>query len=235
MEAAGIPAASVFIACQPVAPGPPCDDGNLVWPIHVIRLMRFAALVVLLLLFCIQSRASAQEPPPVQAMPDSTYLRLTMELPEFGSFVVRRTQPVRGGERVQLIQQHIMSFELIGCVMQWRYSRRVDDGRRLGRPMYFQISVPLKEIDLRHLEARPTNLTGNSVPDPQHWQVMLFSAKRSARPFVVKNLDHAMQRGERMLSIEVYGQENARLVATLLADAAQRCDSWNTAPLRPIR
>jgi hypothetical protein len=101
--------------------------------------------------------------------------------------------------------------------------------------MYFHTFVPLKEIDLRHLEARPADLSAAYLPDPEHWQVMLFSAKRSARPFVVKNLDNGMQRPERMLAIEVYGQENARLVAALLSDAAQRCDSWNTAPLRPIR
>jgi hypothetical protein len=198
--------------------------------------MRYARpFVCLLLPFCMVSRTGAQEQSSVQALPDSTYLRLTMEMPEFGSFVVRRTQPVRGGEIVQLVQQHIMSLEVVGCVMQWRYSRRVDDGRRLGRLMYFHSSVPLKEIDLRNLEARPVDLTGGSVPDPQHWQIMLFSANRKARPFVVKNLDNGMQRPERMLSIEVYGQENARLMATLLSDAAQRCDSWNTAPLRPIR
>jgi hypothetical protein len=188
-----------------------------------------------MLSFMVAASARAQEPPAALALPDSTYLRLTMELPRFGSFVLRRTQTVRGGENVQLIQQHIMSFELTGCVMQWRHSRRVDDGRRLGRLVYYHTFVPLKEIDLRHLEARPADTGGATVPDPEHWQVMLFSAKRNSRPFVVKNLDNGMHRPSRMLGIEVYGQQNARLVATLLSDAAQRCDSWNTSPLRPIR
>jgi hypothetical protein len=182
------------------------------------------------------SPVAGQQPPgQEQAMPDSTYLWLTMELPDVATFAVRRVLAMRGGEGVQIIQQHLMSLSLVQCSLRWRHSRRTDDGRRISRVIYYETSVPLKELDLKHVEARPAIRAGESMPDAEHYEVMMFSSNRKTRPFLVKNLDNGMQRHERMIGLEVYGQQNARRVADLLADAAQRCDSWNTAPLRPIR
>ena len=197
---------------------------------------RVCLALVLSLGLAVALPVGAQEPPgQEQALPDSTYLWLTLELPDVATFAVRRTIPQRGGEAVQIIQQHLMSLSLVQCSLRWRHSRRTDDGRRVSLLIYYETSVPLKQVDVKHVEARLAHRAGESLPDPEHYQVLLFAANRDTRPFLIKNLDNGMQRRERMIGLEVYGQENARRVAQLLADAAQRCDSWNTAPLRPIR
>jgi hypothetical protein len=193
--------------------------------------------LLMLLLVLLSSALEAQQTPvKEQPLPDSTYLRLTLELPGAASFAVARMQMQRTSQFSLYVHQRVTHLDIQNCVLQWRYTRQMEDGRRLGNRTYAQVTVPLKEVDLERVEARPAMAPVGYRADIDHWEIVFYSARRNTRPFVQRNLEGAdFRRAERNISLELIGQENARQFADLLVDAAQRCDSWNTAPLKPIR
>ena len=189
------------------------------------------------LLMLVSSALQAQQPPvKEQPLPDSTYLRITMELASYASFALARTQMQRNNDLIQYVHQRVTHVDVQNCVLQWRYTRMVEDGRRIGTRSYLQKTVPLKEIDLKNIDVRPAIGPVGFRTDIDHWEIVFHAAKRNVRPFEIRNLEGGdFRRAERMIALELTGQDNARLFADLLKDAALRCDTWNTAPLRPIR
>jgi hypothetical protein len=189
------------------------------------------------LLMLVSTALQAQQPPVKdQPLPDSTYLRITLELPSYASFALARSQALRNGDITQYVHQRVTHLDLQKCVLQWRYTRMVEDGRRIGTRSYLQKTIPLKEIDLKHIDVRPAIGPVGFRSDIDHWEIVFHAAQRNRRPFEIRNLEGGeIRRAERMMALELTGQENARLFADLLRDAALRCDTWNTAPLRPIR
>jgi len=191
-------------------------------------------LPALLVLVVLPISGAAQTPPVEQVhLPDSTYLRITLELARHATFSVPRIRTLRtGGEQRQMVNQAVNQLDVIGCVLEWREFVRVEDGRVLGGRTYRRVSVPLKQLDLGQLRAQGALSDPSYREDPDRWQILFYS-KVKPPPIVVVDLDNGSTRRERRLELGVYGQDAAHLMVKAIADAARRCDTWNTAPMKP--
>src|SRR5688500_12493389 len=132
------------------------------------------------LLMLVSTALQAQQPPVKdQPLPDSTYLRITLELPSYASFALARSQALRNGDITQSVHQRVTHLDLQKCVLQWRYTRMVEDGRRIGTRSYLQKTIPLKEIDLKHIDVRPAIGPVGFRSDIDHWEIVFHAVQRN--------------------------------------------------------
>lgn len=198
------------------------------------RTRRLAGLVTGLLasvLLAGPGNAAAQAPDSL-ALPDSTYLALTLELPVHASFQVlrldsrSRTNAMASGN---FYNYQLDRVEFVGCSMFMYH--------RAGRPAELgplgdaaRLEIPLKQIDLASLDARP----GIGIwTDPPTWELFARSLNRKERPFVQSATRQTNSRGFNHFRIPLADRSQAHRFKALLADAARRCETWNTAPLTP--
>ena len=174
--------------------------------------------------------ATAQTPEPVG--PDSTYLALTLELPVHGTFFVTRHGMKRkitpgGHDNTQERSYHYLDrVDLAACRMTW-YRRM--GGSPASATKY---DIPLKSIDIESIKIR--QLPGATLELPA-WEITAQALDRSQRPFVSSRRGIATKGATNELSIPIVDRERADRFSRLLKDAATRCETWNTSPMRPIR
>lgn len=169
--------------------------------------------------------------PDERALPDSTFLALTLELPAAGTFYVtrhtmRRVSSIRH-DNVQVRDFFYLDrVDLAGCRMTY-YHRT--GGARVDAT---KIDIPLKQIDLESIALR--QLAGATADIPP-WEIHVKAADRSERPFAFSRRGYAAVRSSNNFSIPIVDRDRAIRFADLLKDAATRCETWNTSPIQPVR
>lgn len=175
-----------------------------------------------------QTTVSRQDAP---ALPDSTYLALTLELPVHGTFHVTRhrinqaglLRPV--GVRVRN-DYYIDRVEIAGC-------RMIMYHRSGGNPATAtKTDLPLKQIALENLKVQ--RVAGSTEETPP-WAINGRAIDRSDRPFTHSRRNYATVRATNEFDITLVDRDQADRFVRLLKDAATRCESWNTSPISPIR
>jgi hypothetical protein len=180
------------------------------------------------------AHAQAAESKPPQALPDSTYLALTLELPIVATFQSTATTESGRNARRSLRVYRLSAVEVRGCELQWRRLTLSDaSGSTRTARQLVDLTVPLREVDWTTMRVGPS--TGADRYDPEIYQVSAYATKRSSQPFGVTDVESRFRTRSSSFVIHVREAESAHRLARLLKDAAQRCDTWNTAPLRPIR
>lgn len=177
---------------------------------------------------------SAQVVPPDTLLPDSTYLHLTMDLPILATLTYETSTPVRSAARRVQFSHVLNRVDVIRCdLMLVRTTQRLAE-----RSQNFQsvvVTMPLKALDFERVRVHAETPRDGGNVQPQPWVVAGYIQKSlDARIVTVDRTNNHKTRTTNW-SILVRDQDAARQLAGWLKDAAARCDSWRTAPIKPIR
>lgn len=175
---------------------------------------------------------SAQQP---GDLPDSTYLRLVLDLPVVGTF----SYDVVTRDRVVSVYSEIREAEVTECVLSFQiWTQQIGQGVQARLPQNFfatTITLPLDGIDPKSMTVGATHPQVNSRYEPQPWFLHIRLRADSKSRITVRNIERGTRRGTRSIDLGVKDHATGMLVKGWLSDAGNRCASWTTAPLKPVR
>jgi hypothetical protein len=165
---------------------------------------------------------------------DSTYLRLVLDLPMVGTLsydVVNRNSVIN-------MYSEVREVEIEGCTLSFQvWSQHV---ARSGQPLlgnFFQgtFAIPLNALDPKSMTIRAAHPRGGGRYEPLPWFLHLAVRRDSKARILVGSLERRHQSPTRTIDLTLKDYETADVVKGWLMDAANRCETWSTAPLKPIR
>lgn len=168
--------------------------------------------------------ARAAEPaPPPDELPDSTYLALVTDLPDMGSFAY----DIVSRNRVVNVYTEMRNVLVTGCTLSfevWRYFRGTT------------VAIPLDAIDPKSLNLRVQHPPRGAYRlDPQPWSLHV-AIKRDAKARIMVGTTETRHKAATYdVDVDIENHIAALQVADWLRDAGNRCASWKTGPLKPIR
>ena len=173
---------------------------------------------------------SAQQP---GDFADSTYLRLVLDLPVLGTF----SYDVVTRDRVVNVFSEIREADVEGCVLSLQiWTQQIGQGARLPQNFFATtIAIPLDGIDPKSLTVSAAHPQMNARYEPQPWFLHIGTRSDSRSRITVVNVERGTRRRTRSIDLSIKDHEAGMLVKGWLTDAANRCASWKTAPLKPIR
>ena len=170
-----------------------------------------------------------------QQLPDSTYLRLVGDLPDAATFSY---DIIGRGERINIYTQlREVAVERCDLTFEVRTERIVQGARSRTAPGLWSSSVliPMNAIDTEALTVRTANPPLNGRYDPPPWTLRVVMERTSDARIMSGRSANSRKAQARQIELSLRDYETALRVAGWLKDAAQRCETWSTAPLEPIR
>ena len=198
-----------------------------------IRPARLALRLTAIFILLAPAAAGAQRDTAALALPDSTYLTLTLELPIAGSFTV--SEQARNGAQERFALYSLSDVRIEGCTLIWRAMYRVHTDVRPRRSVY-EIKVPLKALDPKRVGLRSLPMNGQWRPQISVMELYGYARNRGERPIQTRALEEGnFTTRSSQFAIPISDGDAARRMLSALQDAMQRCDTWNTKPLPVIR
>ena len=185
--------------------------------------MRQTTILLLLLSLTSAGVTHAQQP---HELPDSTYLKLTLDLPVLGTFsydVVSAggLRNVHGEVRNVAVERCTLSFEI------WM--------QQLPRHWVATYAIPLRALDARSMSIRAAHAPRNTKYEPQPWLLRLAVRSDSESRILTGTRESPHQRPTRRVDLTVKDYETGTLIKAWLLDGANRCETWNTTPIKAVR
>jgi hypothetical protein len=175
---------------------------------------------------------SAQQP---GDFADSTFLRLVLDLPVLGTF----SYDVVTRDRVLNVYSEIREADIEGCVLSVQIrTQQIGQGAQARLPQNFfgtTIAIPLDGIDPKSLTIQAAHPLLNSRYEPQPWFLHIGLRADSKSRITVGNLERGTTRRTRSIDLGLKNHDAGTLVKSWLSDAVNRCGTWKTAPLKPVR
>jgi hypothetical protein len=170
-----------------------------------------------------------------QQPPDSTYLRLVADLPVAATF----SYDILGTtERINVYTQ-LRDVEVERCALSFEIrTEQISQGARTRfapRLWSSAVLIPLNAIDTSALSVRAAHPPRNGRYDPQPWSLRI-AMKRDGDARIMSGRTMGSRKTQsRQIDLSIRDYETALRVTEWLRDAANRCETWSTAPLEPIR
>lgn len=166
---------------------------------------------------------------------DSTYLRLVLDLPVLGTF----SYDVVTRDRVVNVYSEIREADVKECVLSFQIStQQLGHGVQARLPQNFfatTVAIPLDGIDPKSLTIQAAHPQLNARYEPQPWFLHIRTRGDSRFRITLVNVERGTRRRTRSIDLGIKSHEAGMVVKGWLSDAANRCASWKTAPLKPIR
>jgi hypothetical protein len=161
-------------------------------------------------------------------LPDSTYLRLVLDLPWLGTF----SYSILSRQSTVNVYTRIRDAEVNRCTLSFQIHAEQTAQGAQARPQYFFAStvvIPLDAIDSKSLTIRVQHPQGNSWYEPQRWSLRVVLRPDTKSRIKVSSIESNRRVASRTFDLVVKDYETAELVREWLRDGANRCESWNTA------
>ena len=164
----------------------------------------------------------AQEP---EEPVDSTYLRLVLDLPVASAF----SYEVLGSTSRAGVFYQIRHVEVERCTLSFEILQQTP------RHWISTFDVPLKALDPKSLSIGVAHPPRNARLEPQPWLLRLAVRPDSEARIVTGTLERPDHRTTRRIDLMFKDFQTAASLKAWLLDAANRCDTWHTAPMKAIR
>jgi hypothetical protein len=166
--------------------------------------------------------------------PDSTYLRLTLDFATVGSFTYDIVSP----GRMINIHSEIRNVDIKECVLSFEvHAEHIAQGSQANLNNFYEstYAIPMDHIDAKSSTIRGMTPRSPARYVPQPWVLRVAMKPDSKAKIMMGQLRGGAMRGTRNFDLILQDFQTAAMVKRWLVDAGNRCKTWETAPMKPIR